>query len=309
MENSITWREAERLFFREGPFSHINSSHIEDGFIFECDEERSLALLYMALAARETGTVILAYALMTNHFHFIVKGRRGGEFFQNFRQRMSLYLSRHGRPGLLDGMTFKETPITSLNQFYTEVAYVLRNPFVVSPSVNLLSYPWCSGYLYFNKLIEYLPLRKPSELSFRERRVIAKNSNGELPEWISVLDGMISPISFVDYRLVEALFRTPREFLNSCFKNVEAQVELALRIDEKPVLTDEELFRHLKKKIDTDYQLAEFKLLSRNQKGEILKYLKYKIGTSNGQIARVLHLSQIEVDSFFPLTAKNPGVL
>ena len=309
MKNTITWREAERLFLRERPFSHINSSHLENGFIFDSDEERSLALLYMALAARETGTVILAYALMTNHFHFIVKGRHGREFFESFLKRLSMYLSRHGRPGLLDGMTFKENPITNLNQFYTEVAYVLRNPHVVSPDVNLLSYPWCSGYLYFNKLIEYLPLRGPSELSFRERRAIAKNSNGELPEWIRVVGEMISPVCFVDYHLVEELFRTPREFLNSCFKNVETQVELALRLNEKPVLTDEELYRYLKNKMDTDYQVPEFKRLSQNQRGEVLKYLKYKLGTSNGQIARVLHLSQGEVDSYFPLTAKNPGIL
>ena len=304
MENSITWREAERLFFREGPFSHINSSHIEDGFIFECDEERSLALLYMALAARETGTVILAYALMTNHFHFIVKGRRGGEFFQNFRQRMSLYLSRHGRPGLLDGMTFKETPITSLNQFYTEVAYVLRNPFVVSPSVNLLSYPWCSGYLYFNKLIEFIPLRKASDLSYRERRKMIKADNCNLPEWVQTLNGSIFPSCFVDYKLVEQLFRTPREFLWQCFKNVEAQIETALNKNEKPVLSDDEMYRVVKGKMENDYGVTSYKLLGATQQKEILSFLKYKACASNGQIARTLNLRQSEVDAAFPLTAK-----
>ena len=304
--NNISWRDAERIFRTEGPFSHINSSHIEDAYIFDNDEERALALLYMALAADETGVVILAYAIMTNHFHFIVKGNNEEAFFSSFKRRMALYLSRHGRPKLLDDMTCKVTAITDLNHFYAELSYVIRNPFVVDPNVNLLSYIWCSGYLYFNNLVKFIPLRKASDLSYRERRRILKSDLCELPEWVMINDGYISPLCFVDYNLVERLFMTPRNFLWHCLRNVEAQIETALKENETPVLSDDEVYRLIKTKLEDDYKTASYKLLPASQQKDFLNYLKYKLYLSNGQIARTLRLRQNEVDACFPLTAKKP---
>ena len=94
LAKGMTWREAEWLFNSSGQFSHIYSTPLESGYIFENDEERKYAILSMALAAEVAKVVILAYALMTNHFHFIVKGENGKEFFLDFRARMS------SKPGL-----------------------------------------------------------------------------------------------------------------------------------------------------------------------------------------------------------------
>ena len=304
--DSITWQQAERLFKTSGPISHINSGSLEDGFIFENDDERNLALLYMALAADQAGVSILAYALMTNHFHFIVRGSHGKEFFQYFRDRMSGYLSRHQRAGLLDKMDFKETAITSLNQFYVEVAYVIRNPYVISRNVHLFAYTWSSGYLYFNPFIAKIPVKKASELKYRELRQITKSRDTVLPEWVLISDNALNPICFVDYRLVEMLFRTPQEFISHCFRNVEAQVEVAASMNEKPLLTDDDLFRLIRKRMEKEYGAKEYSLLSEKQRIEVLKYLKYELSASNGQIARVLKLRQSAVDAIFPITAKRP---
>lgn len=301
---NLTWREAERLFKSSGPICHLYSKPLESGFFFDNDEERKHALLLMALAADFAGVVILAFAIMSNHFHFIIKGERGTVFFSEFRLRLGKYLSRHGKPGLMDGIVPGVTAITSLNQFYDELAYVIRNPYVVSPDVNLLSYPWCSGYLYFNSLIRLFPSRKPGELSYRELRQITKSRDVTLPEWVRITDGGINPTCFVDYKLVENLFRNAREFIASCFKNVETQVEVAKRMDEKPALKDEEMYRLFRMHIENEFGVKEYKLLSSSQRIEVLKKMKFELGASNGQIARVLHLPQSEVDSIFPMTAK-----
>lgn len=301
----MTWREAEWLFNSSGQYSHIYSTPLESGYIFENDDERKYAILSMALAAEATKVIILAYALMTNHFHFIVKGDNGKEFFMNFRDRMSKYLSRHGRPGLLDDMVPGEKIITSLGQFYNELAYVIRNPYVVSTEVNMFSYQWCSGFLYFNDLAEKIPFVSPDKLSYRELRKITKSRDTVLPSWIRISEGCVNPVCFVDYKLVERLFRNPQEYLSSCLKNVEAQVQVAISMNEKPVLTDDEMYRMIRNRMDKEYRATDYKLLSAAQRTEVLKYMKYELAASNGQIARVLHLRQADVDAIFPQTAKN----
>ena len=200
----------------------------------------------------------------------------------------------------------KETEITSLKQFYNELVYVIRNPYVVSPEVNLLSYPWCSGYLYFNSLIDLIPSRSAAGMSYRELRPITKSRDTTLPEWVRITDGAINPACFVDYKLVEKLFRSPQEFLAMCFRNVEAQIEVAQRMGERPFLKDEEMFRLIRSRINDKYGATDFQTLSLKDRTDILKYMKYDLASSNGQIARVLNRPQSEIDAIFPLTAKNP---
>ena len=59
--------EIERLFRESGPFFHVHTEPLETGVIFMNDEERAVALVYVAIAAMLAGVEILAYALMSNH--------------------------------------------------------------------------------------------------------------------------------------------------------------------------------------------------------------------------------------------------
>ena len=64
----------EQLFREYGPFYHLSTKPLEDGLIFECEEERKVAINMMAILAKETHVDILAFAIMSNHFHFIIQG-------------------------------------------------------------------------------------------------------------------------------------------------------------------------------------------------------------------------------------------
>lgn len=156
---------------------HLHTPALESGVIFQTRKDYCVALAHMAMAAAESDMEILAYALMSNHFHFILKGADEQLFFQTFLRRFSLYLGRHGNPGVLNGMEAKATPITTKEQFRTEIAYVVRNPFVVREDIH----------------------------------------------------------PFVNIQT------SARQFAYYVMKNVEAQVEVARRLGEKPVFPDEEL--------------------------------------------------------------------
>ena len=299
--------ELERLFREEGPFFHLHTEPLKTGVIFLSDEERAIALVYVAIAAECAGVEVLAYALMSNHFHFILRGQeaRCRDFWARLKTMLSLYFSRHGRPGVLAPVGEPDpTPITTLKQFRDEIAYVIRNPFVVRRDINLFAYPWCSGFLYFNPMLSLLEQRPVDTLTLREKRVLTRTRDAVLPAGLTLVGGKLFPGSFVNYRLVESMFTDCRQFVFWILKNVEAQVETALKCGEKPSLTDDEIISVTYRLCHDEFGVKGPYLLTDQQKNELAKRLKYDYYASNGQIARGTGLKPQVVDDLFPLAAK-----
>ena len=306
-ERQIEWMQ-EQLFRESGPFYHLSTKPLENGLIFECEEERKVAISLMAVTAKEFPIDILAFALMSNHFHFIIQGELVDClcFFRRLKKRLSNYLARRGRPGSLDCVAVApDTPaISSLTQLRNEIAYVVRNPYVARADVNPFAYPWCSGYLYFNPLLGSLSSKSVNELSYKEKRDMTRMTNPILDPQFRVRDGMIAAESFVNYKLVEQLFPHARKYTWWVLKNVEAQVETSVRMGEKPNLNDDEMFITAQQLSRSEYGRDSVKELLLQQRKELGILLKNKWGASNGQVARIAQLDQRTVDEMFPLTAK-----
>ena len=179
-ERQIEWMQ-EQLFRDSGPFYHLSTKPLENGVIFECEEERRVSINMIAILAKETHVNILAFAIMSNHFHFIIKGELvdGIEFFRRLKKRLSNFFARRGRSGVMDLVDVDPDTlaISNLTQFRNEIAYVIRNPYVARTDVNLFAYPWCSGYLYFNPLLDSLTSKSIDELSYKEKRDITRATN------------------------------------------------------------------------------------------------------------------------------------
>lgn len=306
-ERQIEWMQ-EQLFRESGPFYHLSTKPLENGLIFECDEERRIAMNWIGILSKEFRIEILAFALMSNHFHFIVKGELldGLAFFKQLKKRLSTYFSRKGRIGVLDSVTVDSDtpPISSLKQFRNEIAYVIRNPYVARTDVNPFAWPWCSGYLYFNPFLQQLVSRSVLDLTFREKREITRSADLALDSSLRVREGMIVPESYVNYRLVERLFPNVRQFTWWVLKNVEAQVETSARMGERPNLNDDELFITAQQLSRSEFGRDSVKELTLQHRKKLGILLKNKWGASNGQIARIAQLDQRTVDEMFPLAAK-----
>ena len=298
----------EQLFREYGSFYHLSTKPLENGVIFECEEERKVAINLIAILAEETHVNILAFAIMSNHFHFIIRGELvdGVEFFRRLKKRLSNYLARRGRAGVMDLVDVDhDTPtITSLTQFRNEIAYVIRNPYVARTDVNPFAYPWSSGYLYFNPLLDSLCSKSIDALSYKEKREITRATDPILDPKFRVRDGMIAPESFVNYRLVERLFPSARKFAWWVMKNVEAQHEVAARLGEQPNLNDDELFVTAQQIARREFSYDSVKVMPYQQRKELGIQLKNKWGASNAQVARIAQLDLKTVDDMFPLAAK-----
>jgi hypothetical protein len=304
MKTSDYSPSSERLFKERGPFSHVCSKPV-DGILFNSDEDRWTALVFLAMAAEETSTRILAYAIMSNHFHAIIESLDPATFYSKFRDRINLYLARHGASSRLpEAPTI--VPIVSLNQLMDEVAYVIRNQFVVDKSINPLSHKWCSGYLYFNPMGKELAdegkYEDAASLSGRKIALLTFSREGGQPLGrIKLRNGVLAPSSFVDYRLVEQLFGTPSLFFTKLFRNVEAQVETALLLGETPVVPDEEMSRIIWAYCKKTWDVKGVLQLTPAQRIELAKHMKYTYRSSNGQIARITHLPRKDVETLFPV--------
>ena len=300
-------RMQEQLFRKTGPFHHLHTKPLENAIFYEDEEDWKVALNFVGIIAKEVHIDILAYALMSNHFHFIIRGEEVNalEFFHRLKKRLAYYLARKGRPGVLDAVEPKADPIPDLNQFRNEIAYVIRNPYVVIVDVNPLAYTWCSGYLYFNPLLPFLESKPAAELTYREKRAINRSSDANLDPSFRVRDGMIVPESFVDYKLVEQLFPNARKFTWWVFRNVEAQVKVALSLNEHPNLSDDELFKVTMQICDDHFSKHGAKELTYREQTELAIMLKNNWYASNAQVARLSGLDINTVNGFFPLAAKN----
>ena len=201
-------------------------------------------------------------------------------------------------------MEAKASEITCLTQFRNEIAYVIRNPYVIRADINPLAYQWCSGYLVFNPFLCFLESKTVDGLTYREKRSIARSSEADLDSSFRVRDGMIVPESFVNYRLVEQLFPCARKFTWWVFKNVEAQVEVASGFGEKPNLSDDELFVVTMRLCESRFNMKGAKDLTEQQKKQLAVILKNEWYASNGQTARLTQLPLQIVNALFPLTAK-----
>ena len=297
----------EQLFNETGPYYHLHTKPLEQGLIFQDEEERKVAINFIGIIAKEIHIDILAFALMSNHFHFIFRGEMVDclEFFRLLKKRLSYFLARKGRPGVLDAVEPRTPAITSLTQFRNEVAYVIRNPYVVLVDVNPLAYPWCSGFLYFNPYLPHLESKPVSALTYREKRSITRSTDAVLDPAIRVRDGMIAPECFVNYKLVEQLFPNARKFTWCVFKNVEAQVGTAKNLDEHPNLSDDELYLVTMRLCENEFGRKNTKEMTELEQKKLAVMLKNDWYASNAQAARLSGLNPKIVDELFPLAAKN----
>ena len=299
--------DTEKRFNEAGPMFHLSTTPIENEVVFASESDYITANNLIALAISCSKCVLLAFAIMSNHLHLILEGEYADccMFFEDLSFRLQRVFARHGRGGVIMRMKSGLVPINNLKQFRDELAYVIRNPFVVRVDVNPFCFRWCSGYLYFNPLLQVNGTPATS-LKGRALREFAHTREAETaPETILVNDGVANPASFVDYKKAESFFDNARQFVMWVLKNVEAQVETASRHGERPHLNDEEIQGLAFALSRSIFKAESPRNLSEEDKKRLAIKLKRDYYPSNGQIARSLNMSLDIVNSLFPLSAPN----
>jgi len=291
-------QRCEQTFLNAGQWWHLFTPGKETPLIFKNDDDYRFAVNLMARCAVEFPLIhIVAFEVMSNHIHIACCGNCSDivEFFKLFRRRLARYFSKSRRT-LPEPFQPNVKPIENVGTLRNTIVYINRNGYVVNPSFTPFSYPWGTGKYYFTDF----PIDDElGNYSTREIRVMLKCEVPDLPSDCKIINSHIAPPSFCAIKLGMALFRDAHHYFSLICKNVESFGQLATDLDDGEFLTDQELFSEMLKILNESYAGAKLNTLPNAQKLDLARTLHFKYHSSNGQIRRLLGISQYDINQLF----------
>ena len=263
---------------------------LEDDFVFVMNVIAQAAAFFPEVR-------IIAFEVMNNHFHFVVSAdeRAVSAFWGFVRKRLVRSFP------LMKGLQITLKPIGDLGALRNNIVYTNRNGYVADSGHTPFSYPWGTGRYYF---LDRPRGKTLARIFVDDKRRMFRCRTPALPSGWEVSNGYVAPWNYCAVKFGMAMFRDAHHYFMMVSKNVEAYAELAAGLDDGEFLTDTELFARLSVLVRSDYDVSSIKDLTKPQRFDLARKLRYEFRSSNGQIRRMLGLSQYEIDSLFPLTAK-----
>lgn len=303
-----TFREKEQhclhSFMSSGPYWHVYTPGRQTGIIFKSEEDYSFAMNVMAQSALQyPGVKVISFAIMSNHVHILASGQieEITEYFVFFKKRLTRGLFSGGDRRMPNEFVPCIKEVADLSSIRNTIVYINRNGYVADASHTPFSYPWGTCGFYFNRFFQGAAFKS---LSTATKRMMFRGRVPIFAEDAVIMDGYVAPVSYCAIRFGMALFRDAHHYFAMLSKNVEGYSGVAADLDDDEFMTDTELFTQISAIVKTKYGLRGITELSKAQKIELAGTLHYDFKSSNGQIRRILGLSQYETDSLFPLSAK-----
>ena len=268
----------------------LSTEHLESGLWFRDEEDFKVAMNYVAIqAALCPDVIVLAFILMSNHVHFVLKGKREDveAFVNSFKTRYSLYLQKkYGVNEFLrrNHVDVKYIPYED-EAVERAIAYVQMNCVAANICAYANQYMWGTGGVFFNPSVV-----RGKRIGDMSERSISKLLHSEFkevpPDWIVGEDCFILPQNFVDVKEVEALFRTPKRM--NYFLNSSSKARKRLEVDENlPAFRDQTILVNLPDLCSSLFQKYSFGQLSPDQQKETVKQIRFRFSADPNQIARV----------------------
>ncbi|MGH3001556.1 MAG: transposase [Gaiellaceae bacterium] len=126
---------------------HINNSAVFGAKLFRDDEDRQTYHRLLGLEARKSNWCVLAYTLMTTHFHVVLRLREPtlGSGVQRLHSTYArLYNKRHGRRGALWQRRYFDAMTDTEGHLYESIRYVALNAPRAGMRERPEDWPWCS---------------------------------------------------------------------------------------------------------------------------------------------------------------------
>ena len=281
----------------DGNCYHICTNGQDTPLLMRDNDDYRVACVYLALLSWKLKIDVLAYIVMSNHVHILVKcrdRREAEKFIRLYKQKLSLYLrNKYGIDKPLHGVSDSITLVDSLKYFQNCVAYILRNALCAKVCAKLEDYPWSSYSAYFNEesLYGYLGI---TQWGARERKKTLKSKDVMLdcPYFFSE-DGAVINRSFVRYDIVEAVFsNSARSFLYFLGTCNDSRMEYELAIKPQVRVDDVEMINVIEQLVTTRFPGKTLAGLTQANKCSMVKALFFNNKTSIPQLSRILGLSR-----------------
>ncbi|MBO4465829.1 MAG: hypothetical protein J5748_04045 [Bacteroidales bacterium] len=283
-------------------FYLISTEHLEESLWFRDDEDFAAGMNYVAIESFRNGKVVVfAFILMSNHVHFLVYGERLDveRFFKNYKNRYSHYFkNKYGcRHLLLDNPIHIEEVDPSDNGVEWAAAYVIMNSVAANICAHPSQYPWGCAAALFSAV-------KPSgkrigDYSARELRQILHSGETSLPkDWLISEHGFILPDNFIAVKGMEQRFKTPNRMNYFLTKSSKAKKVLS-STDNMPAFRDQTVAAGASELLRSLFGKSDFNELSRSEKTEFLRQIRFRFSADITQAARACGISYSEAADLF----------
>lgn len=130
-----------------GAIYHVNGKAVHGARLFVDESDRFLFLRMLARQARRSEWCLLAYSLMTTHYHLLLRLEKP-TLSSGFQCLNSLYAraynKRHGRRGALWQRRFFDVVVESEGHLYEVIRYIALNAPRANACVEAHEWPWAS---------------------------------------------------------------------------------------------------------------------------------------------------------------------
>lgn len=276
----------------------LTTAHLEDGLWFRDEEDFKVAMNYLAIqAACCPEVIVLAFILMSNHVHLVLRGRRKDvvHFVNQFKHRYAIYYrKKYSIAEFLrrNGLDVKLIPDED-EAVERAVAYVQMNCVAANICSHPSQYPWGTGNAFFTST---KPGGTPlGALSDRARERLLHSACNILPKtWTLSEDGYITPGQYVDVRTVELLFRSPRRLNYFLHSSSKARKRIEVDGDRLPAFRDQTILASMRDLCLSLFQKDSFLELQPGEKAEFVRQIRFRFSADANQIARVCGLTYAE---------------
>ena len=246
--------------------------------------------------------LILAFALMDTHVHFILYGPFDAcnHFVHEYLRRTSMYLSskRTGRKSL-KGIAISHQSIDDDRYLKTAICYVVKNPVAAGLPYNSWDYPWSSGALYFRNSDSWTSpgwmLRAYSRVQTSSDLRKLTKSKAKLETEIHAIDGIILPSQYVAVSTVERIFRSHRSYNYFLSTSKDIDVESRGGAISHLSIPLSEMRNNRRTLLQELFGVSELRGLSMEQRVRLARSMKCRYNSSSKQIAKLCGLIYAEV--------------
>ncbi len=208
--------------------SHVYSDGNAVNSLFDTRAEKIAAMNMIAILAYSFNVKILVQQIMTTHVHLIVSGEVAARegFARELKRRLMLWASWK-KHSVHSGIMVGNDEIKGERELMNKFMYVYRNAIAAGYPGMPWEYVGGPGNIFF---IDHNQVKgKPvSELSKTERREMLHSKKIPPEGWMHNDEGLVLPHSYVDWKRVEMLFRSPKVFLAFLHqgKNIESAIDM-----------------------------------------------------------------------------------
>lgn len=283
------------IFARMRKVYLLTTAHLEDRLWFREEEDFWVGMNYVAIESacrKEVG--VLAFVLMSNHLHFVLRGYPEDVllFVNRLKHRYALYYRRkYGVKEFLRGNGVDIRPVPYEDEAVERaVAYVQMNPVAANICSHPSQYPWGSGNCFFS--VSRPEGRPVKDFSIRALNRLLHSFCPSLPsKWRIGTDGYILPSSYVDVEDVEACFRTPKRMNFFLSNSSKARKRMESADANLPAFRDQTILTALPELCRSLFGKETFNALQADEQTELARQLRLRFSSDANQIARVCGLT------------------